>query len=135
MASYVACSVDYFHNYTMHRPVNGQAQPSGTDHHARLHTYYAAIPEFIQVAEHVYVERQVVELFITSMELSWYELLNILCESPTLLINCNKDVSHELCTVVQHVLWKGQEHPPRLSRFICHDYCACLGCVRSTRIA
>ncbi|KIK31734.1 hypothetical protein CY34DRAFT_102856 [Suillus luteus UH-Slu-Lm8-n1] len=45
-----ACKIDYFHNYSL-----------------RDRTYYTAVPANIQVAEHVYIERQVIELFIASM--------------------------------------------------------------------
>ncbi|KAG2038582.1 hypothetical protein BDR03DRAFT_861708 [Suillus americanus] len=57
-----ACKTDYFHNYSMTKP--------------RDCTYYTTVPANIQVAEHMYIERQVIELFITSMEVSWTSATN-----------------------------------------------------------
>ncbi|KAG2034597.1 hypothetical protein BDR03DRAFT_802478, partial [Suillus americanus] len=53
-----SCKTDYFHNYSIN------------------HTYYTTVPANIQVAEHVYIEHQVIELFITSIEVSWTSATN-----------------------------------------------------------
>lgn len=50
------CQIDYRHNYTV----------SGG-----IRTYYDEQPETIQVMDHVFMEKDVVELFKTAMDVSW----------------------------------------------------------------
>jgi hypothetical protein len=37
-----------------------------------MRTYYNGLPEIIQVEEHQFVERKVINLWITLMMVSWY---------------------------------------------------------------
>jgi hypothetical protein len=37
-----------------------------------MRTYYDGLPEIIQVGEHQFVERKVINLWITLMMVSWY---------------------------------------------------------------
>ena len=100
----------------MHKP-DPPAEPSDTD--GRLRTYYATIPQFIQVADHVYVERQVIDLFVTSMELSWYVWHWLLTDRVTNMDN--KDIGHQLRLFIQHMHKEGQGCPIRLSYRIQDD--------------
>ena len=42
----------------------------------KMRTYYASLPDVIQVAEHTFVERRVLELFKTLSLLSWTSATN-----------------------------------------------------------
>ncbi|KAG1902956.1 uncharacterized protein F5891DRAFT_948423, partial [Suillus fuscotomentosus] len=55
------CQIDYRHNYTM----------SGG-----IRTYYDKQPETIQVTDHVFMEKDVVELFKMAMDVSWTSATN-----------------------------------------------------------
>jgi hypothetical protein len=51
------CNINYHHNFY----VEGGER-----------VYYDTIPEIIQVGEHQFVERKVINMFITLMLVSWY---------------------------------------------------------------
>jgi hypothetical protein len=52
----LACKINHYHNYSVK---NGQR------------TYYDDIPDIIQVSEHQFVERQVIQLWINLMLVLW----------------------------------------------------------------
>jgi hypothetical protein len=52
----VECNTTYYHNYSVYQ---------GT------RTYYQTIPNAIQVGEHHYVQREVLDMFINLMLISW----------------------------------------------------------------
>ena len=56
LTSSIACQIDYRYNYSVYR---GQR------------TYYDDQPHAIQVADRVFIELQVVEVFKTAMDVSW----------------------------------------------------------------
>lgn len=51
------CKINYHHNFYVE---GGQR------------VYYDTVPEIIQVGEHQFVERRVIDMFITLMLVSWY---------------------------------------------------------------
>ncbi|KIO26173.1 hypothetical protein M407DRAFT_74824 [Tulasnella calospora MUT 4182] len=55
------CHTVYYHNYSTHK---GQRR------------YYGGIPEYIQVANHVFLERDLIERFALSMTLAWTSTRN-----------------------------------------------------------
>ncbi|KAG0700381.1 hypothetical protein DFH29DRAFT_932267 [Suillus ampliporus] len=55
------CEIDYHHNYSVFK---GQR------------TYYEHQPDNIQVADHVFIEKSVIELFRTAMDFSWTSAMN-----------------------------------------------------------
>ncbi|KAG2120003.1 hypothetical protein BD769DRAFT_1672044 [Suillus cothurnatus] len=55
------CNIDYRHNYTVFEG---------------MRTYYDEQPETIQVTDHVFMEKGVVELFKTAMDVSWTSATN-----------------------------------------------------------
>ncbi|KAG2038583.1 hypothetical protein BDR03DRAFT_981532 [Suillus americanus] len=78
-----ACKTDYFHNYSVSRAASDPQvfDPQDLDTMGEMTkprdcTYYTTVPANIQVAEHMYIECQVIELFITSMEVSWTSATN-----------------------------------------------------------
>ena len=50
------CKTSYYHNYSVHN---------------RERHYYQGVPEFLEVGDHQFVERRLVELWITLMGTSW----------------------------------------------------------------
>lgn len=57
----IACRTNYHHNYTVQ---------------AGIRTYYGGVPDIIQVGEHQFVERRVLELFASQVLLSWTSATN-----------------------------------------------------------
>jgi hypothetical protein len=60
----LACKINYHHNFYMQ---------SGIQH------YYSGIVDILQVAEHQFVERKLVNLWITLMVVSWTSATNCAC--------------------------------------------------------
>ncbi|KAI0669972.1 hypothetical protein C8Q78DRAFT_976510 [Trametes maxima] len=56
-----SCQTNYHHDYSVHRGVR---------------SYYEGLPSAVQVAEHIYVERDVLEFFLTLTVLSWTSATN-----------------------------------------------------------
>ena len=52
----VDCSTNYHHNFSVS---------------ADFHTYYGGVPDLIQVGEHQFIEKRVVNLFIGMMLIAW----------------------------------------------------------------
>ncbi|KAF8220742.1 hypothetical protein L208DRAFT_1332085, partial [Tricholoma matsutake] len=44
-----------------------------------IHTYYDGIPDIIQGGEHQFAKKQLIQLWITLMLVSWYIFFFILC--------------------------------------------------------
>ena len=53
---YAACKTNYHHNFQVYQG---------------WRTYYGGIPDILQVGEHQFVERPVVEMWLTMMD-TWY---------------------------------------------------------------
>ncbi|KIK77892.1 hypothetical protein PAXRUDRAFT_28728 [Paxillus rubicundulus Ve08.2h10] len=73
-----ACQVYYCHNYSAQKDtlLDVDEHAVGPNKATWKQTYYAGIPDYIQVAEHVYIEHQVIDLFRASMEVSWTSATN-----------------------------------------------------------
>ncbi|KAG1740718.1 hypothetical protein EDD22DRAFT_729579, partial [Suillus occidentalis] len=56
-----SCGINYHHNYSVFK---GQC------------TYYEHQPDNIQVADHVFIEKGIIELFCTAMDFSWTSATN-----------------------------------------------------------
>jgi hypothetical protein len=57
------CSRRYYHEYAVYR-----LSPTSDDY---LRVYYPGVPEFVQVAEHFFIETQVLEFFANGMVFGW----------------------------------------------------------------
>lgn len=53
------CNRRYYHNYFVHKQGNTR-------------TYYAGVPQYLQVAQHFFIESSVLELFTTGKVFGWY---------------------------------------------------------------
>ncbi|KAG1727916.1 hypothetical protein EDD22DRAFT_789206 [Suillus occidentalis] len=97
VAKYVhlySCRIDYHHNYSVFK---GQR------------TYYEHQPDNIQVADHVFIEKGIIELFHTAMDFSWTSATNCtklynLCLSHGKQTPAHYKVKFELS--VEHI-WDG----------------------------
>jgi hypothetical protein len=58
-----------------------------------VRTYYTDIPVALQVGEHQFIERDVVDMFINLMLISWYSLVP--CDTPR--VNKFKCGSQDIC--------------------------------------
>ncbi|KAG1863772.1 hypothetical protein F4604DRAFT_1586935 [Suillus subluteus] len=88
------CEIDYHHNYSVFKG---------------KHTYYEHQPDNIQAADHVFIEKSVIELFRTAMDFSWTSAINCaklynLCLSHGKQTPTDYKVKFELS--VEHV-WDG----------------------------
>lgn len=54
-----ACNTNYHHNFSVNNAI---------------WTYYDGIPNVLQVGEHQFAERRLIQLWITMMLVSWYVL-------------------------------------------------------------
>lgn len=61
----VECKADYRHNFCVR---------GGTD----TRTYNQGVPDYIQVGEHQFVEKKVVNNWLALMQTAWYVLLKVL---------------------------------------------------------
>jgi hypothetical protein len=59
---HVGCLTNYHHNFSVN---------------AEFRTYYGGIPDLIQVGEHQFIEKRVINLFIGMMLVAWYVYLNV----------------------------------------------------------
>ncbi|KAG1810711.1 hypothetical protein EV424DRAFT_1542829 [Suillus variegatus] len=92
--SQLACGIDYHHNYSVFK---GER------------TYYEHQPDSVQAADHVFIEKSVIELFRTAMDFSWTSATNCaklynLCLSHGKQTPADFKVKFELS--VEHV-WDG----------------------------
>jgi hypothetical protein len=79
------CQTNYHHNF---RVKDG------------IRTYYDGIPAVIQVGEHQFAEKRLVQLWISLMLISWQVL--ILRNLVFLHLNSMlQDLSYQLCTLIQ----------------------------------
>ena len=60
----VECSTSYHHNYRVHGKIR--------------YYYWDNLPDVIEVAEHHYVERKLIELWCTDMNIAWSVAVEIL---------------------------------------------------------
>jgi hypothetical protein len=65
----LACRINYHHNFKV-----AKAE----------HIYYGGIPTIIQTSEHQFVERRVIEMWITLMD-TWCAVRCLLCPSLALI--------------------------------------------------
>lgn len=65
------------------------------------HTY-DGIPSIIQVGEHQFAEKQLIELWITMMLVSW-QVFN-LCFSRFIFLIILQDLGYKLCKVIQSLI-------------------------------
>lgn len=59
---HVDCSTNYHHNFSVN---------------TEFRTYYGGVPDLIQVGEHQFIEKRVVNLFIGMMLVAWYAYLDV----------------------------------------------------------
>ena len=60
---HVDCLTNYHHNFSVN---------------AEFRTYYGGVPNLIQVGEHQFIEKRVINLFMGMMLVAWYVYLNFL---------------------------------------------------------
>jgi len=58
----IGCNTSYHHNYSVYKDV---------------HSYYPDLPEIIEVADHHYIARKVINMWTMDMNIAWYALLNV----------------------------------------------------------
>ena len=59
---HVGCLTNYHHNFSIN---------------AEFCTYYGGVSNLIQVGEHQFIEKRVINLFIGMMLVAWYVYLNV----------------------------------------------------------
>jgi hypothetical protein len=81
-------------------------QGCNTSYHANysvtggVRNYYAGVPEVVQVGEHQYIERKVVEMFVNLMLISWY-----VCAWCSSTVSCSDYIiGHLQQTVLEFIM-------------------------------
>lgn len=97
------CHVNYHHNYTV----------SGSSNTPYTRTYYDGIPNFVQVGEHQFVERKVIDLWISLMLISWY--VNLMSHLHSLLTIYRRTSATNCAQLYNTSLAKEHEKPTHWS--------------------
>ena len=108
------CQTNYHHNFKVKDGVR---------------TYYDGIPLIIQVGEHQFAEKRLIQLWITMMLVSWQVfvlLVYILCTFSFKFLE--QDFGYKLCAVIQSLIFACRS-PFRLGFWIFSHHRTCLGCI------